>query len=233
MDTIAFLVAYVTPYLAVAVFVGGLASRLYQWWRAAPVAGHLSLYPRPHSRLGPLLEVLIETITLKMVFNAIKISGSAIPITAGLTLHAALFLVLLHHVPVFVNLPPVGGTAIWAAFGTLVGVVFLALLLYALAHRVSGRRKVLSVPQDYLALFLLISIAVTGFHLHLLHNLDQGELNRFFWGLASFQWQPVPPSAGLSFIWHFAFVQLLMIYFPFSKFTHMVGYVLAKLVVYS
>ncbi len=233
MSTLAFLFYYITPYIAVAVFVGGMAYRLYRWYQRKPVAGHLSLYPRPHRRLGPFLEMLIETITLKMIFNAIKISGSALPITAGLALHAALFLTLLHHVPVFVSIPPVEGTAAWIAFGTLMGIAFLAFLAYALGHRLGGPRKYLSVPQDYLALLLLIGIAVTGLHIHLLHTLDYGELNRFFLGLATFRWQPVPQSAGSSFIWHFALVQLLMVYFPFSKFTHMVGYPLAKMVAYS
>ncbi len=233
MATLAFLFTYIFPYIAVAVFFGGLAYRVYRWGQRKPVAGHLSLYPRPHRRLGPFLEMLLETITLKMVVNAIKISGSGLPIIAGLTLHAALFLVLLHHLPVFVNLPIVGETAVWAVFGTLMGVAFLALLIYALAHRIEGRRKYLSVPQDYLALFLLIAIAVTGLHVHLLYPLDRTELARFFLGLATFRWQPIPQSVGPSFIWHFALVQLLMVYFPFSKFTHMLGYPLAKMVAYS
>lgn len=233
MGYLSFLLYYITPYIAVAVFLGGMVYRVYRWRQARPVAAHLSLYPRPHRRWGPFLEMVIETITLKMVANAIKISGSALPIVAGLALHAALFLVLLHHLPVFVNLPALGEAPLWAVFGTLMGVVFLALLLYALAHRISGRRKYLSVPQDYLALFLLIAIAVTGLHVHLLYHLDRAELARFFLGLATFRWQPIPQSVGSSFIWHFALVQLLMIYFPFSKFTHMVGYVLAKMVAYS
>ncbi|MGB9776828.1 MAG: respiratory nitrate reductase subunit gamma [Anaerolineae bacterium] len=233
MATLAFLFYYITPYIAVVVFFGGLAYRVYQWWQRKPVAGHLSLYPRPHRRWGPFMEMLIETVTLKMVFNAIKISGSALPITAGLVLHGALFLALFHHLPVFISLPVVEGTVIWAVFGTIMGLAFLALLLYALAHRMEGRRKSLSVPQDYLALFLLIGIAVTGLHIHLLHTLAPGELPRFFLGLATFHWQPVPQSAGSAFAWHFAFVQLLMVYFPFSKFSHMIGYPLAKMVAYS
>ncbi len=233
MATLAFLFYYITPYIAVAVFVGGMAYRLYRWYQRKPVAAHLSLYPRPHRRWGAFMEMLIETVTLKMVFNAIKVSGSALPITAGLALHAALFLVLLHHVPVFVSIPLVEGTVLWIAFGTLMGILFLALLTYALGERLGGRRKLLSVPQDYLALLLLIGIAVTGLHIHLLHRLDYGELTRFFLGLATFHWQPIPQSAGSAFIWHFAFVQLLMVYFPFSKFSHMVGYPLAKMVAYS
>lgn len=233
MATLAFLFYYITPYIAAAVFLGGMAYRVYRWWQAKPVAGHLSLYPRPHRRWGPLMEVLIETATLKMVFNAIKISGSALPITAGLALHGALFLVLVQHLPVFFHLPAIGGTTVWVALGTVMGLAFSVFLLYALAHRLEGRRKQLSIPQDYLALLLLIGIAVTGLHIHFLHTLDPQELPRFFLGLATFNWQAVPQSAGPAFVWHFALVQILMVYFNFSKFSHMVGYVLAKMVAYS
>ena len=59
------------------------------------------------------------------------------------------------------------------------------------------------------------------------------ELHNFFRGLASLRWQPPPASAGTAFIYHFAFVQLLMVYFPFSKLTHTIGSVLSKMVARS
>lgn len=40
-------------------------------------------------------------------------------------------------------------------------------------------------------------------------------------------------SAGPAFLWHFAMVQLLMIYFPFSKLTHTIGGIFNKLVMRS
>jgi nitrate reductase gamma subunit len=48
-----------------------------------------------------------------------------------------------------------------------------------------------------------------------------------------FRWQPAPVSAGISFIYHFAFVQLLMIYFPFSKLMHTIGAIFSKMVARS
>jgi nitrate reductase gamma subunit len=48
-------------------------------------------------------------------------------------------------------------------------------------------------------------------------------------GLYKFSWKPVPESAGVSFLWHSALVQLLMIYFPFGKLLHTIGSVFSKM----
>lgn len=93
--------------------------------------------------------------------------------------------------------------------------------------------KWLSTPEDFLILYLLIGIGLTGFHMRLLREVQVQELHRFFTGLATFSWQPAPVSTGSSFIYHFAFVQLLMIYFPFGKLTHTIGSVLSKMVARS
>jgi nitrate reductase gamma subunit len=69
--------------------------------------------------------------------------------------------------------------------------------------------------------------------MRLLRHVQVQELHRFFRGLASFNWQPAPLSAGTSFTYHFAFVQLLMIYFPFGKLTHTIGSLFSKMVVRS
>ena len=81
--------------------------------------------------------------------------------------------------------------------------------------------------------FPLIGIALTGFHMRLLKEIQVHELHAFFKGLATFNWQPAPISTGASFIYHFALVQLLMIYFPFSKLMHTIGAVFSKMVARS
>jgi len=52
MESLAFLFFYVTPYIAVIVFVGGIAYRLFDWRQKKPVPAHLSLFPRPEGWLG-------------------------------------------------------------------------------------------------------------------------------------------------------------------------------------
>ena len=49
----------------------------------------------------------------------------------------------------------------------------------------------------------------------------------------TFRWADIPASAGTSFAYHFVFVQILMIYFPFSKLSHTIGTLLSKMVVRS
>jgi nitrate reductase gamma subunit len=64
-------------------------------------------------------------------------------------------------------------------------------------------------------------------------EVDQHAMREFMQGLFKFRWAPVPESAGISFVWHFAFVQLLMIYFPFGKLLHTIGTIFNKMVMRS
>ncbi len=237
MELLAFVFYYITPYIAVVVFFGGLAYRVYRWWKKPPVAAHLSLFPRPQSRLGRLLDTLVDMFTLKGLFRVNK------PLwLGGFIMHLGLLFVLVGHIRAFTDFYFLWKLLGWgkeeqylfsAIAGTTAGTLFTIPLFYLLARRLSGAVKWLSVPEDFFALILLISIALTGFHMRLLHHVEVEELHRFFAGLASFRWQPPPTSTGSSFIYHFAFAQLLMVYFPFSKFTHTIGSVLSKMVARS
>ena len=80
---------------------------------------------------------------------------------------------------------------------------------------------------------LLLAIAVTGNHMRLVLDVEQNAMREFMQGLFRFSWRPVPESAGISFVWHFALVQVLMIYFPFGKLLHTIGSVFSKMVARS
>ena len=82
-------------------------------------------------------------------------------------------------------------------------------------------------------LVLLVGIAVTGMHMRMVLEVDQHAMRVFMQGLYKFKWEAVPESAGISFIWHFALVQLLMIYFPFGKLMHTIGSFFNKMVMRS
>ena len=114
--------------------------------------------------------------------------------------------------------------------GLSAGVIFLVPLFYLLFRRFGGSVKWLSTPEDYFVLFLLMAIAVTGMHMRTVLEVDQHAIREFMQGLYKFRWKPVPDSAGVSFLWHFALVQLLMIYFPFGKLLHTIGSVFSKMV---
>ena len=237
METIAFIFYYITPYIAVAVFFGGLAYRIYRWRQKGPVPARLSLYPRPESRLGRLADALVDMFTLRGLFRVNKRLW-----VGGFVMHLGLLLILVGHVRAFTDFYFLWDLLRWgeeqqhqfsAVAGTIAGTLFTIPLFYLLARRWSGAVKWLSTAEDYFVLLLLIGIALTGFHMRLLRLVDVDELHRFFGGLATFNWQPVPTSTGGAFIYHFALVQLLMVYFPFSKLTHTIGSVLSKMVARS
>lgn len=237
METIAFLFYYVTPYIAVVVFFGGIAYQVYRWTRRTPVAGRLSLFPRPRGRLGRLADALVDMFTLKGLFRVNK------PLwVGGFVMHLGLLLLLTGHVRAFTDYTCLWRLLQWgpeqqAEFshvaGTIAGVLFMVPLFYLLARRMSGAVKWLSNPEDFLILALLIAIALTGNHMRFLVEVDSQQVRDFFRGLATFDWQPPPESAGKSFIYHFAFVQMLMVYFPFGKLMHTIGSLFAKLVARS
>jgi nitrate reductase gamma subunit len=234
---IGFFFYYITPYIALLVFVGGIAYQLYRWFRKPTVPAHLSLFPRPQGRLGRVLDMLVDMFTLKGLFRVNK------PLwIGGFTMHLGLLLLMLGHVRAFTDYYFLWNLLGWgeeqthmfsAVAGTIAGLLFMFPLFYLLARRFSGAVKWLSTPEDYFALILLLGIAITGNHMRFVLDVDSHEIRNFFHGLASFNWQPVPASAGTSFIYHFAFVQLLMVYFPFSKLMHTIGSVMSKMIARS
>jgi nitrate reductase gamma subunit len=237
METIAYILSYVTPYAALAVFVGGLAYQGYRWRQHSPIAAHLSLFPRPRGRLARLGDALVDMFTLKGLFRVNKLLWAG-----GFLMHVGLLLLLLGHVRVVTDFYFLWDLVGWgeeelhifsAVAGLIAAALFLFPLFYLLARRWSGSVKWLSVPEDFFILFLLIGIAVTGSHMRLVLEVDQHAMREFMQGLLLLEWKDVPESARASFLWHFALVQLLMIYFPFSKLLHTIGAVFSKMVARS
>jgi nitrate reductase gamma subunit len=237
MSSIAFVLNHITFYIAILIFVGGLAFQIYGWRQKKPVAAHLSLFPRPEGRAARLADALTDMFTLKGLWKVNK------PLWVGaFIMHLGLLLLLLGHVRVVTDYYFLWDLLGWgeeaqhefsALAGTLAGVLFTVPLLYLLGRRLSGAVKWLSTPEDFFLLLLLMVIGLTGFHMRLVLDVDQHEVRRFMQGLLTFNWQSVPESAGASFTYHFSFVQILMIYFPFSKLQHTIGSVFSKMVARS
>lgn len=237
MDVVEYILAYITPYIAVIVFFGGLAYQVYRWRQKKPVPAHLSLFPRPESRLGRLVDTLVDMFTMKGIFRVNK------PLwVGGFIMHIGLLLLLLGHIRVVTDFYFLWDWLGWgeaelhtfsSVAGLTAGYLFLIPLFYLLGRRWSGSVKWLSTPEDYFVLVLLITVAVTGSHMRLVLDVDQHAMREFMQGLFRFSWKPIPESSGISFIWHFALVQLLMIYFPFGKLMHTIGSFFNKMVMRS
>lgn len=237
IDLIWYIFTYVTPYVAVVVFFGGLAYQVARWQKRAPASAHLSLFPRPEGRWGRLWDTLVDMFTMKGLLRVNR------PLWAGgFTMHLGLLLLLLGHVRVVTDYYALWNLLRWgeeqqhqfsAVAGSIAGLLFMIPLFYLLLRRWSGSVKWLSTPEDYFVLLLLLGIAITGNHMRFVLEVDQHAIRQFMQGLFLFQWRPVPESAGFSFRYHFLLVQVLMVYFPFSKLLHTIGAVLAKMVARS
>ena len=177
METISFLLHYITPYVAVLVFFGGIIYQLYRWRALKPVPAHLSLFPRPESRLGRLGDTLVDMFTFKGLFRVNK------PLwLGGFLMHVGLLLLFVGHVRVVTDYYFLWDLLRWGpeeqhhfsgVAGLSAGFLFMIPLLYLLIRRWSGPLKWLSVPEDYFILLLLIGIAVTGNNMRLAVDVDQ------------------------------------------------------------
>ena len=234
MRTIAFIFYYLTPYIALFVFVAGIVYQLARWRQQSPVPANLSLFPRPRGRLARVADTLLDMFTLKGLFKVNK------PLwIGGFVMHFGLLLLVLGHVRAFTDYYFLWDLLRWGeeqqhqfsvVAGSIAGFLFMFPLFYLLARRFSGPLKWLSNPEDYLVLGLLIMIAVTGNHMRFVVDPDTHEVRHFLQGLFRLNWQTAPVSAGISFVYHFAFVQILMVYFPFSKLMHTIGGLFSKMV---
>jgi nitrate reductase gamma subunit len=237
MEVVEYILTYITPYIAVVVLVGGIAYQAYRWRQRSPVPANLSLHPRPESRIGRLGDALLDMFTMKGLFKVNKLLW-----VGGFVMHLGLLLLILGHIRVVTDFYFLWDWLSWgeaetetfsAVAGTSAGALFAIPLLYLLIRRFGGKIKILSTPEDYFVLVLLVGIAITGTHMRLVLDVEQHPMRVFMQGLYKFSWQPVPESSGVSFVWHFTLVQLLMIYFPFGKLMHTIGSVFNKMVMRS
>ena len=237
MEVVEYILTYITPYIAVVVHIGGIAYQVYRWRQRSPVPANLSRHPRPESRIGRLGDALLDMFTMKGLFKVNKLLW-----VGGFVMHLGLLLLIVGHIRVVTDFYFLWDWLSWgeaetdtfsAVAGTSAGALFAIPLLYLLFRRFAGKIKILSTPEDYFVLVLLIGIAITGTHMRLVLDVEQHPMRVFMQGLYKFDWQPVPESSGISFIWHFALVQLLMIYFPFGKLMHTIGSVFNKMVMRS
>jgi nitrate reductase gamma subunit len=150
----------------------------------------------------------------------------------ALAFHWSLLVILLRHLRLFVQPVPVFVSVLSRLDGAFqVGtpalyisdVVILGTLVYLTARRFRNPlARYLSMPIDYLALFLLLGIVTSGLLMRFVVRVDVAAIKQFALGLAVFR--PVVTSAITPmFLVHLLLVSALAAYFPFSKLMHMGG----------
>lgn len=229
MDTISFLVSGVLVYIAIVVFVVGMAWRVSQWMRTPKSSAKLGIFPKPATRSARFGKLLKDTFVAPQSFEiapGVMIAAMAFHLAAlaGFVGH----LRLIHEFTPLVAVIGDEGMAQFAAWsGGIAGIVMMFAVIYWFARRTFGPYRKLSTPEDYLLLALLLGIIIMGNHLRFVGDLHAPVYIEWFQSLLRFQ--PAFPAelAGSgekwALNWHMLFVSAFLIYFPFSKLTHAIG----------
>jgi nitrate reductase gamma subunit len=150
----------------------------------------------------------------------------------ALAFHWSLLVILLRHLRLFLQPVPnwlSGMERVDGFFDVatpalyLSDVVILSALVYLTARRVRNPQvRYISLPIDYLGLFLLLGSAASGLLMRFTFRVDVVAIKQFALGLAVFH--PIAPRAlAPIFLVHLFLVSALAAYFPFSKLMHMGG----------
>lgn len=150
----------------------------------------------------------------------------------ALAFHWSLLVILLRHLRLFLQPVPVlvsvlsrldGAFQVGTPAVHLSDVVILGALVYLTARRFRNAQvRYISLPIDYLALFLLLGIVISGLLMRFVFRVDVVAIKQLALGLAVFH--PIVPGAlSPMFLIHLLLVSVLAAYFPFSKLMHMGG----------
>lgn len=202
-------------YGALLMLVGGVARKTYIYART-PQPLKIPTTPAPVTRAGVVLRMLREVILFESLFKATKWTW-----LFGWIFHFAFLFVLLVHLRHFTE--PVWGWVMWLQPWGMYGALAMLFGLTGLwARRILvDRVRYISEPADHLMLALLAGIAVSGLGLKYIAPTNIVAVKAFFFGLAAFDWQPLPADPML--LTHLALVATLMTVFPMSKLLHAPG----------
>ncbi len=151
----------------------------------------------------------------------------------ALVFHWSLLIILLRHLRLFVEPVPAFVISIQRLDGILqitlpdlyiTDIIIVLALAYLLFRRVaSAQLRYISLPSDYLAVLLLLSVALSGILMRYIFRVDVVSVKELALGVLSFH--PSIPAAGigLAFYVHLFLVCTLFAYLPFSKLVHMAG----------
>jgi nitrate reductase gamma subunit len=224
----AWFVSNVLPFITAVVFFGGIAYRIFHWWRSPRSAVSLVVPPQTRSAVSAVGEIATEVVTFRRVFKGSK----ALWIVSWL-FHLSIFVFVVGHFRLFfdfswlwalLRLSPEQVDTLALIGGGASGTVFMLGLVALLARRLRMPVRSLTVPSDYLLLLLLLAIAVTGNYMRFLMHIELEPYRAFFANLFGLRFGV--PVQNPIFLLHFLLVQLFLIYFPFSKLVHVIGGVL-------
>jgi nitrate reductase gamma subunit len=229
MDWFSYLVAGIMVYIAVAVFIMGMAFQIYQWLRAPRTRVKTGYFPKPRTSGGRWSKVIEDSFVFPEVIRFDRwMWVFTILFHFGLLGAFVGHLRLLQEFTPLVNLlgpKAMDRFALWS--GGLMGIVLIAGLFYYLLRRLTFPYRELSVPEDYILLILLILTVVMGNLMRFFGNVHVGDYQAYLQSLMVLKPAFSPALAASSTKWtlvfHALFANLLFICFPFSKLVHVIA----------
>lgn len=196
----------------------------------------------PSTTVGVVGRMLLEVLLFRSLFRNTKMEFRQGPkVTyqwekwlwlAGLLFHWCFLVILVRHlrfftepIPFFVlvtdrldGLFQVGLPGVY-----ITDVVFLLTVTYLFIRRVIiPQVRYVSLPADYLPLFILLGIGITGVLMRYFLKVDVVRVKELAMSLVTLQ-PKVPDGIGVLFFIHLFLFSTLFAYFPFSKLMHMGG----------
>jgi len=225
-----FFIGQVLPYIAAAIFLVGTCLRVAGWLRV-PVPFPLTLFPAANTNPGRMLAMGREI----LFFDSLRRGDRWLWLWSWL-MHVSLVFVIIGHIAgiyyltkqfTLIGFSAEASTSLSVLLGTVFGAVFFIALLVLFYRRITiPEVKRLSDPADYFDLGLLSAIVVTGMYMRLASNVDLPAVRAYMAGLLTLH--PVPIPQDWRFISHFTLVNILLLYFPFSKLIHMAGIIVNR-----
>lgn len=207
----------VMPYLTLIALTIGIIYRVFGWARG----GKAYQYIVKFNLFRLIKEVVLNIFLFKRVFYVSKLMWGL-----AVLMHLSVFAILFGH------LRPFG---IWSkemiawmgsslesfmvsTLPTILGIVFTLSVAGLLIRRlVLKTPRTLSILDDYWTLILLFIIGLTGSAMRLSAHLEEAFIVEFLPNVV-FRLEETPPLFWASL--HFLFVQIFLIYLPFSKLFH-------------
>ena len=222
-----FFIGQVFPYIAAAVFIVGMVWRIGTWMKA-PVPFQITLFPTPSSTVGRMAAVGEEM----LLFKSLRRGDKQLWLWAWL-MHVALAMIIVGHLVgiyflthqfTLIGLSPTDSSKLSALLGIIAGTVFFVAILVLFYRRTAiPEVKRLSDPADYFDILLLVAIVVSGMHMRVTSiEVDLPAIRTYLGALLAFRPMPIPQE--WVFVSHFFLVNLLLLYFPFSKLVHVAGF---------
>jgi nitrate reductase gamma subunit len=229
MDWFSYLIAGVMVYLAVAIFLFGMAYQVVQWLRSPGARVKTGVFPKPNHALSRWLRVGIDSFTFP---DALKMDrwiwGFTLLFHFGLLGAFVGHLRLVREFTFLVALIGPGGMdqlGLWG--GGVMGILLMVGLFYFLFRRLGHPYREISIPEDYILLFLLMVVVLLGNIMRFFGDVHTPDYRNYLQSLIVFR-PAFPPALGDSptkwtLVLHVLFANLLLIYLPFSKLIHMIA----------